>query len=71
MVIRPAARSLSIKTSLRFARSTIAPAIGLNSTAGAKEKKPTRASVVTSPVNCHAKIVMAKRVMPVPVIETS
>ncbi len=71
MDIVPAARSLSIITSLRLARSTIAPANGLNKTVGPNAKNPINASAVTSPVSCQAKIVSAKRVIPVPIRETN
>ena len=63
---RPDARSESIITSLRFQRSTSAPAIGLSSIVGPKENSPTSASVVACPVSCHAQMVMAKAVMPEP-----
>ena len=46
MVIKPAARSLSIITSFRSQRSTSAPAMGLSSTVGPKEKKATSAKAV-------------------------
>ena len=51
---------------LSIARSTSAPAIGLSSIVGAKENRPTNASVVACPVPCHAQVVMAKAVMPEP-----
>jgi len=69
IVDKPAARSLRIMTSLRFHRSTRAPAIGLRSTVGANEKKPTSASAVACPVISHAQIVSANRLMPEPTSE--
>ncbi len=58
--------SLSIITSLRFQRSTSAPATGLSRTVGPKVKKPTSASAVAWPVSCHAQMVSAKPDMAVP-----
>ncbi len=46
MVANPAPRSESAMTSLRFQRSTNAPATGLSNTEGPKVKKPTKANVV-------------------------
>ena len=53
-------------SSLRFARSTIAPASGLTRMTGAKAHTPTSASAVAWPVFCHAQIVIANCVIPVP-----
>src|SRR3990172_6862962 len=65
----PAAKSLIIITSLRFHRSTNAPAIGASKTDGAKVNVPTRASAVAEPVICQAQIVSANWVMAVPTNE--
>ncbi len=65
------ARSLSIMVSFRFHRSTNAPAMGLTSIVGAKEKKPTNASAVASPVISHAQMVNAKLDMVLPSSENN
>jgi hypothetical protein len=49
----------------------MAPARGLVRIWGTAVKRATRARVVASPVACHAHMVMANWVMPVPRRETS
>src|SRR3990170_2594882 len=51
IVAIPEARSLNIIISLRFERSTRAPAIGLKINSGVTWKKPTKARVVALPVS--------------------
>ncbi len=58
-------------TSLRFQRSTRAPAIGLNKIWGVKLKKATSARAVAWPVIWKAQIVRAKPVMDVPISEST
>ena len=66
-----AARSLSIMVNFRFHRSTNAPATGLTINVGAKEKKPTSASAVASPVASQAHTVNAKLDMVLPSSENT
>ena len=65
-VVRPWARSLRIIVSLRFHRSTRAPAIGLNKTVGAKYARDAIASVVACPVIKNAQITRENPVIPLP-----
>src|SRR5215217_6299970 len=69
MVETPAPKSLSIMTSLRFQRSTSAPAMGLKRIAGPKLKNATSANAVAEPVISYAQIVSAKVVIDEPSIE--
>ncbi len=71
IVLAPAPRSLSIITSLRFQRSTSAPATGPNTSTGAKLKNATSASAVAEPVSWYAQIVRANCVIAVPSSEAT
>ena len=64
------ARSLSSMTSLRFHRSTKAPAIGLNKTEGRNAKKLMVASAEAFPVTSQAQIVKANQVIALPMSES-
>src|SRR5262249_31437407 len=67
----PATVSLTMITRFRLQRSTSDPATSDVSSDDTPVNTPINASEVAFPVCSHIQMVMAKRVMPVPTIDTS